>query len=144
LPWVHLLNRLAARGKAMSDGPEGPHAFPDPEDLASLEPDDLKRHGFSSTKARTIIETARAVAAGDLDVDALHRLGDGAAIERLTSVQEILNPPNINVIRDLRSMQRGLRIYGARCATSDSPWNYGRGAPFPPGDIATDPASRVV
>ena len=39
-------------------------------------------------------------------------------------VQEILNPLNINVIRDLRSMQRGLRIYGARCATSDSEWNY--------------------
>jgi phage tail sheath protein FI len=39
-------------------------------------------------------------------------------------MQEILNPLNINVIRDLRSMQRGLRIYGARCATSDSEWNY--------------------
>jgi uncharacterized protein len=39
-------------------------------------------------------------------------------------VQEILNPRNINVLRDLRSMQRGLRVYGARCLTSDSQWNY--------------------
>jgi phage tail sheath protein FI len=39
-------------------------------------------------------------------------------------MQEILNPLNINVIRDLRSMQRGIRVYGARCATSDSEWNY--------------------
>jgi phage tail sheath protein FI len=39
-------------------------------------------------------------------------------------VQEILNPRNINVLRDLRSMQRGFRVYGARCATSDSQWNY--------------------
>ena len=39
-------------------------------------------------------------------------------------VQEILNPRNINVIRDLRSMQRGFRVYGARCATSDTQWNY--------------------
>ena len=38
-------------------------AFPDPEDLASLQPDDLKRHGFSSIKGRTIIETAQAVVA---------------------------------------------------------------------------------
>ena len=69
--------------------PEGPRAFPDPEDLASLEPDDLKRHGFSSTKARTIIESARAIVAGELDLEALQRLEDGAAIERLTSLRGI-------------------------------------------------------
>jgi hypothetical protein len=47
---IHLLNRLAAdRGRAVSDAPDSPHACPDPEDLASLQPDDLKRHGFSST-----------------------------------------------------------------------------------------------
>jgi hypothetical protein len=38
--------------------PNSPRAFPNPEDLASLQPDDLKRHGFSSIKGRTIIETA--------------------------------------------------------------------------------------
>jgi DNA-3-methyladenine glycosylase II len=87
---IHLLNRLAAdRGRAMSDDPNGPRAFPDPEDLAPLEPDALKRHGFSSTKARTIIETAQAVVAGDLDLEALQRLEDGAAIERLTSLRGI-------------------------------------------------------
>lgn len=59
-----MLNRLAAdRGKAIPDGPYGPRAFPDPEELASLDTDDLKRHGFSSTKARTIIEIAQAVVA---------------------------------------------------------------------------------
>lgn len=41
-----------------------------------------------------------------------------------TGVQDILNPLNINAIRDFTSMQRGLRIYGARCVTSDSSWNY--------------------
>jgi DNA-3-methyladenine glycosylase II len=87
---IHLLNRLAAdRGRATSDGPDGPRAFPDPEDLACLEPDDLRRHGFSSTKARTIIESARAVVAGDLDLEALQELEDGAAIERLTSLRGI-------------------------------------------------------
>jgi phage tail sheath protein FI len=37
---------------------------------------------------------------------------------------EILNPININVLRDLRTQHRGLRIYGARCLTSDPMWNY--------------------
>src|SRR5512133_2742924 len=87
---IHLLNRLAAdRGRAPSDAPDGPRAFPDAEDLASLEPDDLKRHGFSSTKARAIIEIAQAVVAGDLDLEALQRLEDGAAIEQLTSLRGI-------------------------------------------------------
>jgi DNA-3-methyladenine glycosylase II len=87
---IHLLNRLAAdRGRATSDAPESAHAFPDPEDLASLEPDELKRHGFSSAKARTIIETAQAVVAGDLDLEALQELEDGAAIQRLTSLRGI-------------------------------------------------------
>jgi DNA-3-methyladenine glycosylase II len=87
---IHLLNRLAAdRGRATSASPEGPRAFPDPEDLAALEPDDLKRHGFSSAKARTIIETARAVVAGDLDLEALQGLEDGLAIEHLTSLRGV-------------------------------------------------------
>jgi DNA-3-methyladenine glycosylase II len=87
---IQLLNRLAAdRGKAMSDGPDGRRAFPDPEELASVDPDDLKRHGFSSTKARTIIEIAQAVVADRLDLEGLQRLEDGAAIERLTSLRGI-------------------------------------------------------
>jgi DNA-3-methyladenine glycosylase II len=87
---IHLLNRLAAeRGRAVSADPAGPRACPDPEDLASLQPDDLKRHGFSFAKARTIIETAQAVVAGVLDLEALQELEDGAAIERLTSLRGI-------------------------------------------------------
>jgi DNA-3-methyladenine glycosylase II len=87
---IHLLNRLAAdHGRATSDSPDGPRAFPDPADLASLEPDDLRRHGFSSTKARTIIESAQAVVAGDLDLEALPGLEDGAAIQRLTSLRGV-------------------------------------------------------
>jgi DNA-3-methyladenine glycosylase II len=87
---IHLLNRLTAdRGRPVSDDPGGPRAFPDPEDLAPLEPDALKRHGFSMTKARTIIETARAIVTGDLDLEGLQRRDDPAAIERLTSLRGI-------------------------------------------------------
>jgi DNA-3-methyladenine glycosylase II len=87
---IHLLNRLTAdRGRAVPDDPDGPRAFPTPEELATLEPDELKRHGFSTVKARTIIETARAIVAGSLDLEALDQLDDLAAIERLTRLRGI-------------------------------------------------------
>ncbi len=87
---VHLLNRLtAAHGRPASEDPDGPRAFPDPEQLATLQPEELKRHGFSLTKARTIVETARAIVAGDLDLEALEQLDDSAAIERLTRLRGI-------------------------------------------------------
>jgi phage tail sheath protein FI len=39
--------------------------------------------------------------------------------------QGVLNEPrNINVIRDFRQSQRGIRIWGARCVTSDTDWKY--------------------
>jgi DNA-3-methyladenine glycosylase II len=87
---IHLLNRLTADyGRAAPDDPGDVRAFPDPDALARLEPDALKRHGFSMTKARTIIETARAIAAGDLDLEGLHQLDDPAAVERLTRLRGI-------------------------------------------------------
>jgi DNA-3-methyladenine glycosylase II len=87
---IHLLNRLAAaHGRAAADGPSNARAFPDPVALASLQPDELKRHGFSTTKARTIIEIARAIATGDLDLEALHTLDDDAAVERLVGLRGI-------------------------------------------------------
>lgn len=38
--------------------------------------------------------------------------------------QDILNPKNINVLRDFRDSNRGIRVWGARCTTSDSAWRY--------------------
>ena len=40
--------------------------------------------------------------------------------------QEILNPSpkNVNVFRDFRGDGRGLRIWGARCITSETEWKY--------------------
>jgi len=87
---IHLLNRLTAdRGRPVSGDLHGWHAFPGPEELATLEPGQLKRHGFSTTKARTIVETARAIVAGDLDLESLERLDDPAAVDRLTSLRGI-------------------------------------------------------
>jgi uncharacterized protein len=57
---------------------------------------------------------ANEVVLGISDVEA--KLGDRE--------QDILNPLNINVIRDFRDSQRGLRVWGARCLTSDQAWMY--------------------
>jgi DNA-3-methyladenine glycosylase II len=87
---IHLLNRLtAAHGRPVSCDPDGPCAFPDPDQLASLPPDELRRHGFSLSKARTIVEIAQAVAAGELDLESLDQLDDAAAVERLTRLRGI-------------------------------------------------------
>ena len=42
------------------------------------------------------------------------------------SEQDILNPypVNVNVIRDFRDNNRGIRVYGARVITSDPDWKY--------------------
>ena len=37
---------------------------------------------------------------------------------------DILNPLNINVIRDFRTHYRGIRVWGARVMTSDPDWKY--------------------
>ena len=87
---IHLLNRLVAdRGRPVAEDSGGPRAFPTPEGLATAQPDELKLHGFSFSKARTIVETARAIVAGDLDLESLEHLDDGAAIERLTSLRGV-------------------------------------------------------
>jgi DNA-3-methyladenine glycosylase II len=87
---IHLLNRLTAeRGPLVSDDPEGVHAFPGPEDLASAEPDEIKSLGFSQAKARAIVDAARAILAGDLNLEGLGQLEDAAAIERLTDMRGI-------------------------------------------------------
>ena len=58
---IHLLNRLTSGwGRSSAGEPGGLRAFPAPRDLAAADPGALRRIGFSSTKARTIIEIASA------------------------------------------------------------------------------------
>jgi uncharacterized protein len=42
------------------------------------------------------------------------------------SEQDVLNPEpmNVNVLRDFRLQERGLRVYGARVITNDQEWKY--------------------
>jgi DNA-3-methyladenine glycosylase II len=87
---IHLLNRLSAQcGPTVPGNPNGSRGFPGPNELACLDWEDLRRHGFSAAKARTIIDVARAIVAGDLDLEGLDRLEDAAAVERLTSLRGV-------------------------------------------------------
>src|SRR5437660_5625374 len=49
---------------------------------------------------------------------------DDLEVKLLRQQQDILNPRNINVLRDFRDQQRAIRIWGARCATSDPEFKY--------------------
>lgn len=83
---IHLLNRLTAHhGRLVPGDPDGLHAFPTPDELASTPPEQLRAIGFSMTKARTIVDTAAAIVDGTLNLTSLHDLDDQAAVELLTS-----------------------------------------------------------
>lgn len=66
---IRMLNRLVATwGVPLQEGQASSHAFPRPEDLAGLELDALRKIGFSRQKARALIDLARMVMDGRLDL----------------------------------------------------------------------------
>jgi DNA-3-methyladenine glycosylase II len=81
---IVLLNRLA--GACAPAGPDGAHAFPRPEDLASASPRTLWRLGYSHAKVRAMRHAARLIADGKLDLESLVGLEREAAIERLEAL----------------------------------------------------------
>jgi DNA-3-methyladenine glycosylase II len=87
---VRLLNRLAAAyGTALGEGDEAVHAFPGPVDLAGSSPADLRQLGFSRQKGRFMIELARSVADGHLDLEGLAALPDDEALDRLCELSGV-------------------------------------------------------
>ncbi len=102
---IHLLNRLsqtygleaveaveAVEGPPAADGNapvHASHAFPRPRDLAHLEPQDLKSLGFSTNKGRALVELARAITHGRLDLEALMELDDDAVVSRLLAIRGV-------------------------------------------------------
>jgi DNA-3-methyladenine glycosylase II len=87
---VSLLNRLAvAFGTTFGNGDEAGHAFPRPADLAGLSPAVLRRLGFSHQKGRFMVELARLVADGRLDLEGLAALSDNDAVNRLCQLSGV-------------------------------------------------------
>ncbi len=64
----------------------------------------------------------------------VHKAPANEVVRGVTGLQRVLNkeqqdilnpyPVNINVIRDFRTNNRGIRVYGGRVITSDSDWKY--------------------
>ena len=87
---IRLLSRLVtSRGLPLKDQRGQPRAFPRPQDLASLEIEDLTKLGFSRQKARSLIELARMIIDGDLDLEKLPSLDDVGALESLTRLRGV-------------------------------------------------------
>jgi DNA-3-methyladenine glycosylase II len=63
--------------------------MPSPETVASLEPEQLRRHQFSRQKIAYILETSQAIAAGDLDLAGLASLSHDDALAVLTHYRGI-------------------------------------------------------
>lgn len=64
-------------------------AFPRPAELARARPTTLRGFGLTRQKSRAIVELARAVAAGRMDLESLAKLDDGQAVEHLTSLSGV-------------------------------------------------------
>lgn len=77
---IHLLNRLS-RSFGLSIGEH--HAFPRPVELVSAAPSQLGKLGFSSRKAQVILDSAKAVLEGSLDLEGLATLETAEAQRRL-------------------------------------------------------------
>ena len=87
---IRLLNRLAANyGPAFQEGEEVAHAFPRPDDLAGLRPEELRRLGFSRQKGRAMIELARSITEGRFDPEELAKLPDDEALVRLRGLRGV-------------------------------------------------------
>jgi DNA-3-methyladenine glycosylase II len=87
---IHLLNRLAAAHGPVFEGTAAPgQAFPRPQDLAGLSPDDFRALGFSRSKGRAIIAVAQNLAAGDLDLENLDTQEKAAALNHLLAFKGV-------------------------------------------------------
>lgn len=87
---IHLLNRLAQNfGASMVSGRSLNYGFPRPSDLAHRTPDELRKLGFNFQKARSIIETSKAIAEGRLDLEKFLSLSDEEALQRLLELRGV-------------------------------------------------------
>ncbi|MDE3082734.1 MAG: DNA-3-methyladenine glycosylase 2 family protein [Acidobacteriota bacterium] len=76
---VHLLNRLAERYGSDLGGVYESHSFPAPTQLSQAEVAELRALGFSTAKARVLVDIARREVSGELDLESLVDLDDETA-----------------------------------------------------------------
>jgi DNA-3-methyladenine glycosylase II len=99
---IRLLNRLtqaygladladlaSSDGRVIPDSGSVGHAFPRPQDMVALDPQDLMPLGFSANKARALLEHARAICDNSIDLESLAELDDDVVLSRLLSLRGI-------------------------------------------------------
>ncbi len=84
---IIFLNRLAERcgfpfGRGM-------YAFPRPDDLANLNPTDLRPLGYSGSKARALIELSQSIVRGRIDLEELTQLDNQECLKRLVAIRGV-------------------------------------------------------
>ncbi|MGH8980548.1 MAG: DNA-3-methyladenine glycosylase family protein [Acidimicrobiales bacterium] len=85
---IHLLNRLANRYGERAGGPGEHTAFPTPERLAAVDPDELRSLGFSHAKSRAITFLAQGASRG-ADFEGFAGLSDEGARSTLMALPGI-------------------------------------------------------
>jgi len=78
-------------GKSFKHESKTYYAFPDPEVIAKLSPEDLRPYQISQRKAEYLIGVAKIIAQGELDKIALLKLSPEAAKEKLIKIRGIGN-----------------------------------------------------
>jgi DNA-3-methyladenine glycosylase II len=87
---IRLLSDLAvAFGAAFDNGDGTVYAFPRPSDLVELNPSDLRRLGFSHQKGKAMIDLARSIDDGRLDLEQFADLSDDEAVKRLCELRGV-------------------------------------------------------
>lgn len=87
---IQLLNRFSeAFGKPFQSSQVRYVAFPRPEDLIQANEDDLRRLGFSGQKAAALLNLARLVRNGELDLDKLQASSDEATVAELCRLRGV-------------------------------------------------------
>lgn len=85
-----LLNRLSRTyGAGLSAAADQAHAFPQPAELAHVQPEAIRALGFSLRKATTIVAIANAALESRLDLESLATREDGQVVETLTQIPGI-------------------------------------------------------
>lgn len=87
---IALLNRLSGLCGAPFECPSGKrYAFPIPESVAAAAPAAVQALGFSGAKTRALQETARRIAAGELDLESTADLDNRDAVSRLLQLRGV-------------------------------------------------------
>jgi DNA-3-methyladenine glycosylase II len=87
---IRLLNKLVtACGKTVEGQEAIAYAFPQPEDIAGLEPDAFRKLGFSRQKARAMQELAHKVTDDHVDLEEITTLNDEDALSRLCELRGV-------------------------------------------------------